>query len=266
MPSIGEVRILCPIKASSNRLRITTTEPSVSFPRRPARPAICSSWLVLSLTISELMRFVTEVMTVVLAGIFTPAASVSVANRTLILFALKRSSMNPFQTVIKPAWCTPTPERSICTFTLSTGMSGLARMKRASAALMYSTSAAVRSFLLDCITFLAACSQPARLKMNTIAGSCCSRCSSSTTSLYCAMMWLGLGFMLRTGREDLLLLPIFTSFFDFCICWSSNRVMVGLMVDPVPNFPRSRSTPAGAPGPALGLRKRGNTPCFIANM
>lgn len=59
--------------------------------------------------ISELTRFVTVEMTVVLAGILTPAASVSVANNTLILFALNRSSMNAFQTGIKPAWCTPTP-------------------------------------------------------------------------------------------------------------------------------------------------------------
>ena len=43
---------------------------------------------------SELIRLVTVEMTVVRAGILTPAASVSVAKSTLILLALNRSSMN----------------------------------------------------------------------------------------------------------------------------------------------------------------------------
>ena len=40
------------------------------------------------------MRLVTVEMTVVRAGMFTPAAKVSVAKSTLILLALNKSSMN----------------------------------------------------------------------------------------------------------------------------------------------------------------------------
>jgi len=61
---------------------------------------ICSNWLVFNLTISLLTRLVTVDMTVVRAGMLTPAASVSVAKRTFTLFALKRSSTNDFQTGI----------------------------------------------------------------------------------------------------------------------------------------------------------------------
>jgi hypothetical protein len=54
--------------------------PTVSKPRRPARPAICSSWLCCNSAWPAPRRRESVEITVVRAGMLMPAASVSVAN------------------------------------------------------------------------------------------------------------------------------------------------------------------------------------------
>jgi hypothetical protein len=49
-----------------------TTEPCSSLPLRPARPAICSSWEVRSMTVSPSTFLLTVETTVVRAGMLTP--------------------------------------------------------------------------------------------------------------------------------------------------------------------------------------------------
>jgi len=105
------------------------TEPTVSRPRRPARPAI---WVY-----SPGSKFLKECPscflypenTTVLVGRFNPIAKVSVAKRTLTKVWAKRISTSSLTIGRRPPWCTamPLPKSSrslmICGKTLSSGLS-----------------------------------------------------------------------------------------------------------------------------------------------
>ena len=85
--------------------------PSTSYPLLPARPAIWSSSLCGKLMCPFCALLVVVEITVLLAGIFTPAANVPVAKTTLITPCWYNLSTNDFQAGKHPAWWLATPRR-----------------------------------------------------------------------------------------------------------------------------------------------------------
>ena len=89
-----------------------TTWPTVSYPRRPARPAICMNSFEVKLRGPESPRLESADNTLDRAGMFTPAASVSVANTTFSKPRWNSASTKPFQPGSKPAWWLAMPSNN----------------------------------------------------------------------------------------------------------------------------------------------------------
>mmetsp|Transcript_17924 Transcript_17924/g.29985 ORF Transcript_17924/g.29985 Transcript_17924/m.29985 type:complete len:201 (-) Transcript_17924:251-853(-) len=89
------------------------TVPTVSFPRRPARPAICvySPGSKSRNPFPSFLRY--PLNTTARAGMFTPIANVSVARRTLTNDLENKISTASFNTGSNPPWWTANPRVSI---------------------------------------------------------------------------------------------------------------------------------------------------------
>ena len=90
----------------------TTALPSISIPRRPARPV---SWVYspgVIETCASPFHFVSFSKTTVRAGILIPSAKVSVAKTALTRPRLKRSSTAPLKLGNIPAWWAAIPRSS----------------------------------------------------------------------------------------------------------------------------------------------------------
>ena len=87
----------------------TTACPSVSIPRRPARPESCVYSPADRETCAEPFHFVSDSMTTVRAGILIPSASVSVAYTILTRPRENRCSTLSFMRGSMPAWCAAMP-------------------------------------------------------------------------------------------------------------------------------------------------------------
>ena len=88
------------------------TVPTVSFPRRPALPAICVYSPGNKKRNSCPSCFRKDSKHTHRAGAFTPIANVSVENKTFTLPRQKSISTISFTIGSKPAWCTPKPRES----------------------------------------------------------------------------------------------------------------------------------------------------------
>mmetsp|Transcript_32386 Transcript_32386/g.109128 ORF Transcript_32386/g.109128 Transcript_32386/m.109128 type:complete len:298 (+) Transcript_32386:1216-2109(+) len=160
--------------SSRNRDRMITTDPASSRPRRPARPAICRSDAVVKGTIMPLSPlFERAVMTVVRAGRFTPAASVSVAKQHRTKPARKSSSMSALCCGSRPAWCAATPlsssARRRCSDTKAAAC-GFASRHRATRKRTSTFCASVSSATDARPSSSADASQPLREKAKKMAG------------------------------------------------------------------------------------------------
>mmetsp|Transcript_335 Transcript_335/g.1321 ORF Transcript_335/g.1321 Transcript_335/m.1321 type:complete len:341 (-) Transcript_335:662-1684(-) len=136
------------------------TNPSVSNPRRPARPAICWNSRVVSNRLLLPSNLHSCVNSTDLIGTFTPTPRVSVPQITFSNpFPASFSTSNRYFGS-KPAWCTPTPCEMYRHSSFPTGVSNL---KFPISFLMFAFSAAVRfrvlhkscarSFAVFCVKF-----------------------------------------------------------------------------------------------------------------
>mmetsp|Transcript_33380 Transcript_33380/g.83229 ORF Transcript_33380/g.83229 Transcript_33380/m.83229 type:complete len:222 (-) Transcript_33380:145-810(-) len=187
MGSGGRCTMLKASSAPSHRDWASTTCPTASFPLRPARPAICSSTDAPSgpIPLSPLLE--REVTTAVRHGMFTPAASVSVANTTFSKLSAKSLSANFLKAGSCPAWWDATPARSSLSVAVSTAAPPPSASASDSCIRSNASTRALREAVSDGVrrshasdVHCAASSHPARLKMNTIAGSILFLCRHRT--------------------------------------------------------------------------------------
>ena len=125
-------------------------------------------------------------MTTVLAGMFTPSASVSVANTARTRPAANSFSTTSLKAGSIPAWCAVIPRRSPVTQSwyprTARSSSGMSAVRCAATDSIKDASSGVVSRSPAARHCWTASSQPARLKMNVIAGSSPAASSRSMVS------------------------------------------------------------------------------------
>ena len=161
----------------------TIAFPSISIPRRPARPV---SWVyspgVIG-TCASPFHFVNFSRMTVFAGMLMPRASVSVAKTAFTNPRLKRSSTVSLKLGNNPAWCAAIPRSRASSHSSypKISRSSWARLafKREAVSTMSFLSSVFVSLNPEKTHCFTAASQAAREKMNVIAGSkpCRSRVS-----------------------------------------------------------------------------------------
>jgi hypothetical protein len=164
----------------------TTACPSMSMPRRPARPV---SWVYspgVTSTCASPFHFTSRSRTTVRAGMLMPSASVSVANTALTRPRTKHSSTVSLNAGTSPAWCAATPASSPSRHSQKPSTcrssSGSEPVRRSMTSAIAERSTSSVSRIPDPRHWCTAASQPFRLNTKVITGSSPARSSRSMTS------------------------------------------------------------------------------------
>ena len=157
-----------------------------SMPRRPARPVSWVYWPGVRSTCASPLNLTIFSSTTVRAGMLMPSARVSVAKTTLTKPRTNNCSTMCLNAGNSPAWCAANPRiqavRTWRKFSTSRSSSGMPATPSSIICSISARSSGVVSSLRERRHWNSAPSQPAREKMNTIAGSMSWPWRAETTS------------------------------------------------------------------------------------